>query len=880
MKRFLISTYRLLVPARLKQIVPRGLKARMTGLLFRITGHPDFGFSHARHLKAAGRGEDAARIYAGLKQGNLEKNYSQRKEFELAQKLTSKGKATIEDPLFDCSVTKTRTPKTAALTLPEVFQACAGPETTLPLPDLTGFRIQRKVTPGKTADQMIAFDLTRTASFDGNFEARGLALYGSVIRPGEIDETDLPEEVIFYLDGRVLHRKVLPFGARTANFSLLIGWPVLAHFPQHCGLEIRLSNGQDVSFRKGNEALLTLPHGDGRLLAVLEPGPDAAGLSAPLYNSDDPEADAELLASCRIEQKSSAGFDAIFGLRGLSINGSVKRPKPPAPVLIAPAPPELPGPDDVTVPSTPIPTLDSTPTEWALLLDEHVLYREVLAFGPAKADFSLLIGWDLLARFPQQARLSVRLSNGSTASFRGGRHAEVTVPHGDGNLLGKLQAKSDAPKFKRPVSTSSVIPDADIRNACTIAVKDPIDSLAANWLRSYIDGKTTDATPNPVRPLHVKRISVIPAKPARIQVLTTPAGRFHAYFGYLGLKITASLTAPRNLPPEKLPQALEIMLDDHVLRPERLNFVRGKATIRFTAKRETLEMFPQDALLSIRTSQGGYLTYGKSTTHLRLKVPHGDGSIFENLETVGPLNKKGWPRLSPEAMYEKQNRYLELYTRARKAFMEEFNKPLFLLYGTLLGQHRGGDFIPGDDDFDVGYVSEQTTPEAVKAEAIEIMERLVKRGMIVLLNREGKPHRLRDAESGTEIHLDNRPVFTKGDGHVWLHKLARLDMSLDEFRNVETAKLRDTKIFKPRGTEDFLAGYYGPGWRVPDPGFSNASKVITPDITRTLAAVCLSLDEQRALKTRLDARNLRGEFIPIALQKLYPLEEYAEKVGF
>ena len=359
----------------------------------------------------------------------------------------------------------------------------------------------------------------------------------------------------------------------------------------------------------------------------------------------------------------------------------------------------------------------------------------------------------------------------------------------------------------------------------------------------------------------------------------TPVGRFHANFGYQGLKITGEVNVPRNQPCAGLPQHVDIVINDHVLRREKLNFAEGKARIRFTVKRQALAMFDSVCNLALRTSQGSYLINDENTTHLRLNIPHGDGSIFGQLDATGPLDKKGWPRLTPEKMFEKQNRYLELYTRARIAFMEEFNKPLFVLYGTLLGQHRTGDFIPGDDDFDVGYVSDYTTPEEVKAEAIEIMERLVARGMIILLNRQGKPHRLRDIESGTEIHLDNRPVFTRNDGHVWLHKLARIEMDLDDFRNVETARLRDTEVFKPRGTETFLAGYYGPGWRVPDPSFSNASKVITPEIEQTLAAICLSVREQQQMKSRLSARNLPGEFIPIALQKLYPLDEYATKVG-
>ncbi|MCC5968287.1 MAG: hypothetical protein JJU24_19425 [Natronohydrobacter sp.] len=859
MRQSLITAYRLFVPDWLKKLPSHRTKARITGLLFRLTGHPDFGFRHARHLKSIGREADAIRLYANIKQEILAQNFSRRKEFELARHLTSKQAAIIDDPLFDCSVTKARQPTAPAQMLTGLLQDCTGAQMDAQRPtppDLSRFQIRRRQKPGRDSDQILRFDVIGTAHFDAAFGARGLALRGSFIWPGNLEEDILPDEVILLLDNHVLHRKILHV-AKRADFSLLIGWDLLARFPRHSRMRIVLSNGTEAQFRNHYAAALTIPHGDGSLIEHLEAGASASGLPNLLQDPLHEPADLHgpgIPEGCEITPLTQkVSFDCRFGKRGLSIYGRMKM-----------------------VPRT----IDEAflPQEAIFVLEDRILYRAPLVPLAGQADFSLLIGWDLLARFPQEARLGARLSDGHTATIQGHGAAILTIPHGDGSLLADLPPGPEAAGLSEPPADTTPPPEEAIRTACRVSLQEPLDSQAARWLQSYIDGKTTPEAPAPVRPLHIRHISVTPANPARVQVRTTPPGRFHAEFGYLGLKITAVLKAPRDLPSDRLPQALEIRLDDHVLRPERLNFVRGKATIRFTVKRQTLEMFPPEALLSLRSSQGGYLTCGK-TTHLRLTVPHGDGSIFANLESAGPLSKKGWPRLSPEAMHEKQNRYLDLYTRARTAFMEEFNKPLFVLYGTLLGQHRGGDFIPGDDDFDVGYVSEQTTPEAVKAEAIEIMERLVKRGMIVLLNREGKPHRLRDAQSGVEIHLDNRPVFTMNDGHVWLHKLARLDMDLDEFRNVETARLRETEIFKPRGTEAFLAAYYGPNWRVPDPGFSNASKVVTPEITQTLSAICLSLEEQRKLKARLDGRYLRGEFIPIGLQKLYPLEEYAAKVG-
>ena len=349
------------------------------------------------------------------------------------------------------------------------------------------------------------------------------------------------------------------------------------------------------------------------------------------------------------------------------------------------------------------------------------------------------------------------------------------------------------------------------------------------------------------------------------------SGRFSAEFGYFGLKITAALRAAPGADPASLPRHLDILLDDHLLRSERLSFRGGRAVLMFTVKRRTLALFPVTARLRLRGGEGTAIPFGASGDQALLHIPHGLGTLAPLLAKGETLDKKGNLRITAEGLRQRQEAYLALYARANLAFQAEFGRPLFLVCGTLLGQHREGDFIPGDDDFDVGYAAEGTTTEAVKAESVAMIERLVARGFTVSMNRAGKAMRISDAASGPDLHLDVTPVFTLNDGQVWLHKLARLPLDLDGFRQVHPARLRDTEVLVPSGTEAFLQAYYGPGWRVPDPAFTYSGASVPAEVRDGLAAICLTPAEQAALMQRLDAAALPGAFVPIRFQRLYPL---------
>jgi len=354
------------------------------------------------------------------------------------------------------------------------------------------------------------------------------------------------------------------------------------------------------------------------------------------------------------------------------------------------------------------------------------------------------------------------------------------------------------------------------------------------------------------------------------QNITARAGKFHLEFSYAGIKIIGNIKESKN----SAANQVDIYLDNQLLRSERLTYRKGIANVHFSIKRSTIKLFKPESILSLQNPDGEFLVSDRLGAHVLLTVPHGDSSISEQLSLTGTLNKKGNIRVSENETRTKQQAYLALYQRANRFFKTEFNKPLMIVCGTLLGQHRNGDFILGDDDFDVGYVSEKTNPAEIKAESIQMIERLILNGFTVLINREGKPFRISDAISGLEIHLDVTPVFTRKDNHVWMHKLARLEMDIDIMRQTKTGMLCGVEVDKPVGSEIYLAANYGFNWRTPDPSFSYADWTVPAKINNGLRATCLSQSEQRNLIKLLNNQSgskARGKFIPIGLQPLYPI---------
>jgi tetratricopeptide (TPR) repeat protein len=321
---------------------------------------------------------------------------------------------------------------------------------------------------------------------------------------------------------------------------------------------------------------------------------------------------------------------------------------------------------------------------------------------------------------------------------------------------------------------------------------------------------------------------------------------------------------------------VEVHLGDTLLR--HLNVSHDPALRRFVLplQRETIAMLPKEAVLSVRTGDGERLLAPGGAPALRLRVPHGDGALLPALAAGSELDKKGDLSPSPEETARRQQAYLELYDEIREVFEQQLGRDLFVIYGTLLGIHRDGDLIPGDDDFDAGYLSEAGDPEGAKAEAQGLIVALVRHGYTVAFNRRGRLFRvMRDGTDGGRTHLDLRPLWFDG-GQVWLHNHSTFPAALEDFLPVGDVELRGVRISRPRHPEVFLEGHYGPGWQVPDPGFMYYREDIDPGIHAYLDRALMTPAEYRSLQRKVAAATSglpdAGRLVAIGAQDLYPLD--------
>lgn len=351
-----------------------------------------------------------------------------------------------------------------------------------------------------------------------------------------------------------------------------------------------------------------------------------------------------------------------------------------------------------------------------------------------------------------------------------------------------------------------------------------------------------------------------------------PAGVFDVSFSHLGLRLDGFV-----MPAATSERHLELKLNGQLIRTIPLS---RKGPIppffHYQLKREVLVRFPEKSELVLSTAEGEALVTCKCPV-VQIELPHGDGSIFEYLEAGGRIDKKGFLALTPDTIHARQARYLDIYSEARKYFTEQFGSPLFVMYGTLLGLVREGDFIQGDDDFDAGYISHQTNAKAVKQETMDLVVNLVLSGFTCSFNRNGRLFRLRLKDDKPDVHLDVRPVWYEED-HIWAHKQARLPLTVDDFLPVETRELRGVPVDVPRNAESFLKAYYGEGWQVPDPTFSNASQKVPRRVKKKLNSVCITPADYQSMQADIEARRAdhpnAGKLIATGLHPLYPLEEY------
>lgn len=385
----------------------------------------------------------------------------------------------------------------------------------------------------------------------------------------------------------------------------------------------------------------------------------------------------------------------------------------------------------------------------------------------------------------------------------------------------------------------------------------------AKAARLYAQSTTNDRAQHIDDPLFECRLETVAESSS-----DASAGSYYLEFCYVGLKVIALISKPS--------ETLEILVDDVVVRRQSISWHGGRAQVSFAIKRGVIETFPSEATITLRLSDGTLLSNRHGGFAMKMAVPHGVGTLHDELRARGTLGKKGNFATTAEETREQQQKMLQLYTRATEAFEHFSGQPLILVCGTLLGQHRASDFIAGDDDFDVGYFSHHVDPLQVKNESIEHMRTFLRAGFDVSINREGMPFRLSHHETGDAIFLDITPVFSTRRGGTFLRKLTRLDYPIQHWQPIERGLMQRTSIWKPANSDIFLEEYYGAGWRWPDPTFSYDDRGVAADVNHTLQQTYLSLKEQKRLDLEFSRVDAGGQFTPLILRRPYPLPLHGE----
>ncbi|GAB3757302.1 hypothetical protein GCM10028864_41050 [Microlunatus parietis] len=215
-------------------------------------------------------------------------------------------------------------------------------------------------------------------------------------------------------------------------------------------------------------------------------------------------------------------------------------------------------------------------------------------------------------------------------------------------------------------------------------------------------------------------------------------------------------------------------------------------------------------LLAARKSYGyrpkidGRSTPEELITLLRTGHIFGQGGKIQ----LGKIIDTGW-----------QDQVLRLHDAVHRHLEAEFGLRTFLGYGTLLGYVRDHGFIDHDRDFDGAYLSRHTDPAAAAEQLITVAESLIRKGFQVI--PKASCLAIKDLDSGAAqidlFHLVGRPDGTVG---FPFGSVGSAPVPVSAIEPLQPATLAGRPVLVPADPTAIVEHLYGPGWRVPDPGFS------------------------------------------------------------
>jgi len=145
-------------------------------------------------------------------------------------------------------------------------------------------------------------------------------------------------------------------------------------------------------------------------------------------------------------------------------------------------------------------------------------------------------------------------------------------------------------------------------------------------------------------------------------------------------------------------------------------------------------------------------------------------------------------------------------------FRVEFNLPIYLIYGTLLGCVRDNKFIIDDDDIDVAYLSNKTNEYDVKQEMLNIYKKLQEQELITNNKRFigqawlYNPAKTMMVDLWTSWISENNKFYCVNLNDGEFHKDSILPFAI--------GNLMDLPFYIPKNNTALLQYWYG-DWQIP-----------------------------------------------------------------
>jgi hypothetical protein len=213
---------------------------------------------------------------------------------------------------------------------------------------------------------------------------------------------------------------------------------------------------------------------------------------------------------------------------------------------------------------------------------------------------------------------------------------------------------------------------------------------------------------------------------------------------------------------------------------------------------------------------------GQLVARARIAFGSGHGAVDLTDDFGRPLSLTKWGRFNRSfdtIPPEVKERYLDDVAKVMQIMRDGCGVEPFLAYGALLGAVRNGRLIGHDVDVDIGYLSAFTHPSDITRETLRIERALRASGIRVLRQNGGfLAMHLRQLD-GTERNIDIFTAFMV-DGVVYEMNDLEMKADLSDVLPLTTVLCEGREFPAPAKPELYLEAAFGPGWRVPDPGFT------------------------------------------------------------